>query len=431
MIVIDSLRADYLGCYGFDGAISPNIDRFASESVRYTRCLSQAPWTKPSVASLFTSTHPTTHGMTSNLDSFWIRPGEVDEIEVLSDDFVTLAEALRAAGYATSARSDNPWLREINGYSQGFEEFSPSTGAGLGSTPEIARHLAGLRSQAPFFLYLHLMDVHAPYPYESAKFREFSASRSLGPTRRISDTEAGMRPSYMNKLPEGSIDLRELRDWKAIYATGVARADARFGRIYESLRRSGALEDTLVVLTSDHGEEFLEHGQWEHGRTLCNHQLRVPLLVRLPGAARAGEIDEGLVRLIDLMPTLLRIAGHDRVLPQVEGRDLFDPDGDRPSDRIALASARKGRPSLIAAQSQHAKLIWDYPKGGSRYFDLVLNPAEERAGRSIPEDSHAREELERFIRDLAKRQSRRTTRPLEKPMSEQELEQFRALGYIE
>jgi membrane-anchored protein YejM (alkaline phosphatase superfamily) len=240
-----------------------------------------------------------------------------------------------------------------------------------------------------------------------------------------------MRPSYLDKLPERSIDLHELRDWKAIYATGVAQADARFGEIYESLRRTGALEDTLVVLTSDHGEEFLEHGQWEHGRTLCNHQLRVPLLIRLPGAARAGEIDEELVRLIDLMPTLLRLAGHDRVLPQVEGRDLFTPDRDRPSDRVALASARKGRPSLIAAQSQHAKLIWDYPKGGSRYFDLVLNPAEERAGRSLPEDSRAREELETFIRDLAERESQRTTRPLEKPMSEQELEQFRALGYIE
>ena len=188
LIVVDSLRSDYLGCYGFEGEISPNVDRFAAEAVRFTNCLSQAPWTKPSIASLFTSTHPTVHGMSGPID-FWTRAGEVAEIEVLSGELVTLAEGLREAGYVTSARSDNPWLRRINGFARGFDYFSPSTADGIGSFEDLQAHIDELRQRSPFLLYLHYMEVHAPYPHIEADFRRLRASPSLGPPHSITRAE--------------------------------------------------------------------------------------------------------------------------------------------------------------------------------------------------------------------------------------------------
>jgi arylsulfatase A-like enzyme len=425
LVVVDSLRADYLGSYGFRGDVSPNLDRLAAESLRFAQCIAQAPWTKPSMASLFTSAHPNVHGMNRLDDMFWLREGQEFEIEVLNDDFVTLAEALRDAGYRTSARTSNPWIAELNGFAQGFDAFRSGSAGGVGSADEVLAHVEALRATGPFFLYLHYMDVHAPYAYEEEGFAALRASPDVSPARRIRRGERQRRPRYMDAGPGfEAIDADDLGDWKALYATGVRLFDAEFGRLLDGLERTGALADTVLVVTSDHGEEFLEHG-----RTLCSHQLRVPLLIRWPDGRGAGRADTRVVRLIDLMPTLLAEAGASLPGAQVEGVDLF---GLRErwlgGERAAFATSVKRRPNAVSIQDARLKLVRE-GRGGERLYDLAADPGE-TGSLNLGQWGEA-DHLRGRLGELLAQPSRRSTRASLEPLPEHEREAFRALGYLE
>jgi arylsulfatase A-like enzyme len=438
LIVADTVRADYLGYHGFRGPSSPALDLLASESVQFRNCFSQAPWTKPSVASLFTSLDPLRHGMTDAHDAGWTFPDGPPRLQRLSGEAVTLAEALRDAGYSTAARVSNPWLKAVTGFAQGFDDWREQRDGGTGPTTEILSAISALRKEQPFFLYLHFMGAHGPYgaaPKSTGAFEELKRSPSLGGEVLLTPDQAAGRPDYLGELLRfGSAGAeRRLRNWKAGYALGVRGMDDEIGALIDGLRQSGVLEDTLLVFTSDHGEEFLEHGEWEHGRTLCNHQLHVPLLVRLPGPTRTGRVIERAVSLADLMPTLLSRAGVTLGEHEMHGLDLSPllaaDVSAAPKAAVVFASGIKGAPRSVAVQDGQYKLIVDHETGTSRYYDLAVDPEERAAKASVP--SAIAKNLERAV---AERTSRKTTGTLAELITsdllQQEIDALRALGYL-
>jgi hypothetical protein len=261
--LVDTLRADAVGCYGQLRPTSPTLDGLAADSVVFTEATADSPWTRSSVASLFTGLSPLRHGVNGRVDA-------------LSEDAVTIAELLRDAGYETAGFVTNGNVAPVYGFAQGFDVFELLPGAIVpgpdGVVPEplpgsdvlTDRALAWLERRAadkPFFLYLHAADPHSPY-LPAPRFLE-QVGADAAPT------DVGslgmMRLLHLHRLPVDEALVHALR---TRYDAEVAQNDYELGRLVRELRRRRLLDDSIVVFTADHGEEFHEHGGWEHGRTV-------------------------------------------------------------------------------------------------------------------------------------------------------------------
>jgi arylsulfatase A-like enzyme len=377
IVLVDALRTDYLGCYGFSGEISPTVDQIANDSLTFTRAFSQAPWTKPSGASLMTSLHPQSHGVRrTGRRSRGLRP----TIGVLKPDVDTLAETLHGAGYQTAAFVANPWVVVKYGFDQGFETFEQT---GLQGDYLLQRATAWLKARdasRPFFLYLHLMEVHGPY---DAPYEDYLAMRrvpELNSDRQLSPRQVKYLDSPQLHWPDPE-QKTQLSSWKARYAAGVREMDRYLASFVAEPPMKSLLPESIFVFTSDHGEEFLEHGNLGHGRGLCDHQLRIPLLMRLPKKYGRGRSIDNVVNLIDLMPTLLRAAGLEAP-PYVQGRDLSplifsEETGTAPG--IAYSTCMMKNPDLHSVRVTDYKLIKDVREGTFEFFDLARDPQEQEA----------------------------------------------------
>jgi arylsulfatase A-like enzyme len=382
LVLVDTLRRDYLGFHGFEGAISPNLDWLAKESMVFENAFSQAPWTKPSIASLFTSLHPDTHGLDNHEGLFGARENQALTTGVLPAKAVTLAEALKGAGYRTAAFVANPWMDDRYGFAQGFDTYEV-----VETLPQIlesARSFA--REEGPFFLYLHFMDVHGPYDAPETDFEAMKGSASLDP--RESPPPGGRLPPYLGEISWFGAEDFEDRDFGQLlsfrltrsrtartrYAANVLDFDRRMAPFLNEFRNSARGDDTILALTADHGEELLEHGGWDHGFNLYDHQIRVPLLIRAPGAREGGKRLARTANLVDVMPTLLALANVD--LPEeIEGRDLMSADQ---SESAVFSAATKHREGVHAVRNGRYKLIRDGRTGTHALFDLAADPAEYR-----------------------------------------------------
>lgn len=352
LVVVDALRADHLGHYGYRRATSPGLDDFAGHATRFTDCQASASWTNPSVASLFTGLDTPRHAT----NAFGA---------ALPEQSVTLAELARSAGWATAAISFNPGIRSELDFDQGFDEFDEFLGKST-HYPDIADMVARVgswlerRDGRPFLLYLHPMNVHGPYrvPDEhrtvllgrppSREFRYYAGSM-----RRIlrgGDLEARamVPPSYLESLVDS-------------YDTAVRYSTDQIGRLFQALERAGVYRDSLVIVTSDHGEELFDHGGFSHGYTLHRELLHVPLYVKLPRQAEPRVVDAP-VSLVDLLPTVLDVLGIG-IPDGLDGRSLRrlaegrgDPRFGDPRTRLAQVS-RPGRCQARAITDGEYKLI--------------------------------------------------------------------------
>lgn len=413
-IMVDTLRADRLGCYGHPGGLTPVTDRIAAEGVRFERCVAAAPWTLPSIASLFTSYYPSVHKAVSYRVVSDMNEGRRGVMPVLADaEFDTLAEVLHANGYTTAAFVANMFLRAEYGFGQGFAHFDSSfadnTVRGEIVNSALFSWLEEHREQEPLFLYLHYMDVHGPYD-AAARFMDplVAAVESKSNKRRLSLEELQRIRPYMRKAPDNGTDpaqyerLKMYREyWEARYDAGVAEMDHYLGQLVERLRALRIWQSSYVILTSDHGEAFCEHGLWGHGYSQFQTDLHVPLIVRWPDVLPASTNVAGTVGLIDLMPTLLEQLR----LPagaNLQGRSLlstiFGPSLDPPV--AVFAEAVKSGPRQLAIIEGDWKLLvrttnvpgaetLDGPPQFRRHrylFNLALDPREtESLARAQPQ----------------------------------------------
>ena len=306
LLSIDTLRADHLGCYGYRGDISPHIDAFASEALRFARTYAPSATTLPSHASMLTSLYPGTH------------KAEVERSIPLAQEVTTLAEVLASAGYRTAAIVDDGQLEPIWGLDQGFETYAVSPQEGFRTIlPQALERLETLK-QSKFFLFLHTYDVHTPYRPTLEDLARFFAHYQGAFTPPITDDMArALSGQYVRA------DLNDIRFIEACYDACIRWTDTQVGLLLTRLHELGLDKNTIVIVTADHGEGFNEHGKVaSHTYNLYDELLRVPLLVRFPDGALAGSVFDYNVSLVDLMPSLLLLLGLPYDVP-MEGRDIL------------------------------------------------------------------------------------------------------------
>jgi len=301
LIVADALRADHLGCYGYDRPTSPQIDKFANESVVFEKAMSNAPWTKPSLGTVFTSLYPHEHQALYWMDN-------------LNTAYITLAEVFSEMNYTTFAVQANPVLTKKYNFQQGFKHYNElilKTGEEV--TAKFNTWLEKNKSR-PFFAYLHFMDSHLPYnaPDEFKAMFEPEALDS-----QITSLHGAYQIRILNEIGLSSEDKQHLIN---LYDAEVRYFDWHFGKIVDNLKKLKILNKTIVILTADHGEEFWEHNGIEHGHTLYNEVLQVPLIIKFSSKFPTKRI-KSFVHLIDLFPTILNMTRIDKDL-FLRGRNL-------------------------------------------------------------------------------------------------------------
>lgn len=359
LISIDTLRADRLGSYGYERRpTSPHLDALARRMVRFEWAIAQAPWTRPSHLALFSGRYPVPR---NGVD---LRP---------------ISETLWHEGYRTLAITGGGQVDSRFGFDRGFESYRMADWLRVPDTVLTAVEDSG---DAPFFLFLHTFEVHEPY----------TDRRFVGgmPTGRVG---AEFTKSFVQTTrPALTGEEKELAS--ALYDGDIAFADQQLGAFFDAAERAGWLDDTVFVLTSDHGEQFWEHGSWGHGQSLYDHQLHVPLLVHLPpalAAARnltvgAGAVISDQVQLVDLAPTLLDLVGVPSpgpmdgrsLLALLEGRGL--PAGEAFAEGTNIRETeRRG------LRTPRFKFIHSIPRGAHdpalerfELFDLRDDPGERR-----------------------------------------------------
>jgi arylsulfatase A-like enzyme len=355
LYVVDTLRADRLGCYGGPDGISPAIDGLASEGVLFERATAQSSWTKPSMVSVLGGLLTTEHGVRSR------EP-------VIPAKLTSVAESFEAAGYRTGAFTANAYLTRSAGFGRGFETFEFAHMDARTVTRRAVEWLVDGDDGRPAFLWVHTIDPHAPYE-PGAAFRDRWAPGVAADV----GTFAHLR-SLAGRAPEVTAPFAA--QYLALYDGEVAQNDAAFGELLQHLRASGRFDGACIVLTSDHGEEFWEHGVNGHGWDLFEEVLHVPLVVKPPCWRHGGKRVRRLVQHVDLAPTLLRIAG----LAPVEsaaGRDLFETTPVR--QRVIFSEMLYEGRSGFAVRTDDLKLIEPLSRGflpGRALFDLAADPGE-------------------------------------------------------
>jgi arylsulfatase len=410
VLSFDALRADALGVYGRPRDVSPNLDRFARESWVFENAYSVSSQTPLSFAAAFTGRYPTRGDFRSPYEHWQLPAGP------------TLASTFAAAGYATAAFLANPWLRH------------PRFGAGFGvyrayedvADDVVLREAMGwLATQGltvPIFLWIHLLDPHSPY-------RAYEGSKHLyAPGYSGAYVVEGLGTGTTSLAQNDPRELARLRD---LYDGEVHQLDQRFGRWLEQLGALRRLDASILVVTSDHGEEFMEHGALQHSRLYEEH-LRVPLIVRVPGDSGARRIGRRVSNL-DLLPSLAALAGQGAP-PGLDGRSWLSsaPSEDRLAFVVESAIYFRG----AALRKGDHKLIASCLTGAKELFDLRADPAE-RANLLRSQRALALA-LDRELWTLLGVSGCAGLKPLAAPaapakaapLSDEERERLEALGYL-
>jgi arylsulfatase A-like enzyme len=450
LVSLDTLRPDRLGCYGFEPSHSPRIDALAAQGMLCANAYSTSSYTLPSHASMLSGQHPSRHGLVD-------RPGRLQR-----GRSPALAELLADAGFVTAAFTGGGFVGSAFGLDRGFDRFSHNDPVwALGTvrgeqlievdgvpdarrralleryaSPMIAEWIAEQDDGAPFFLFLHTYVVHN-YAPDRRRIEQHRLLDPFGNERRLVKDDLNRFNNGERFLRRGVID-----QYVPYYDATIAMADDFVGEVLDALAGAGLDGDTLVIVTSDHGEEFGEHGYFGHGQTLFDTNARVPLIVRLPaGAPDAGPaVHDGLVSLVDLAPWILRLVGL-APDPRMAVGPPLGPEQEAPPARSRVfldldtrfhrvQAVREGDWKLHVrhagdAFGEHTALV--------RLYDLDADPAERRdLGGGSETGRTLRELLDEFTRhaEALGAQGAAEDEAVD-PLDDDVLESLRQLGYVD
>jgi len=445
LIVMDTARQDRLSCYGYDRDTSPRLRELATESTVFDRAWSTSSWTSPSHASLFTGLYPASHGVTQ-------------ENWRMSRELVTLAEVLTERGYETLGIVENGILSSEHGFNQGFANYHVTNriqrmldNAGVEGRSETGNHatdlfLKNLRErepQNPFFVFVNLIAPHQPYDSSKQFMGEFVTDGDIGLFSNM------WREYYLGEkefTPEELGHLNELYDAELLYT------DYLVGLMADGLEESGHWDDTILIVTSDHGENIGDHGHMDHVFSLYETTVRVPLLIHNPARFGEGTVDHRPVSLVDIFPTLLEAAGVEREGLPCQGLSLLSdeipenrailseyywpvqalgryPEEDRSNTRLDAFRRR-----IRSITVEDAKLVWG-GDGRHELFDLAADPDELVNLLASREDAPELEVLEqRLVETVAALQGEVKVTPVSvraDELDEETREALRSLGYLQ
>jgi len=429
-VVIDTLRGDHVGCYGYKRDTTPCLDQFAEQGARFEQMIAPSSWTLPSVMSLFTSLPPSLHRATNYQRK-------------LTEDATTLAAELKKAGYQTFGVVANPTASAKFGFSKGFDVYDDYTAALAGDlnlfqdfereasvhtvkTSPIVNRVAlnwlGAKRdrQKPFFLLVLYFDAHADYmpppPYDRMFDPDYAGT--IDGRNMYSPEKARI------SAPADRAHIQ------ALYDGCIRYVDEHVGQLLKKLDDLDLAKSTCVLITSDHGEEFWDHGKILHGHTLYDELVRVPFLVRWPGHIAPGLAVKAQVGGTSIMPTLLELAGAPRPTQctarsfyrALVGKEVLE-------DQPAFSETEMGGKLLKALRTPSAKLVWDATADKRVLFDLQKDPLELSAvtGGQQQEISGQLDTIWKFIELKAS-----TTHDGGRPeLGKRLIERLKAMGYVQ
>jgi arylsulfatase A-like enzyme len=420
LLVVDCLRADRIGAgSAHPRAVATHLDRLVREGTTFRHAFAQSSWTRPSVPTLLTGLYPSEHG----LGAFLEEEGRVTG-GTLSPSAVTIAEALRALGYSTALFGEQNQLAPKFGLDQGFDAYDHRGSRAPRIHERVLAWLDGERAAGaakPFFAYLHYLELHWPYCAPPPARGVFTAGYRGRP---LCDDWRRLR----EEIRSGAVVLtaEEIEAMKAQYDEELYGLDGHVGELFAALGERGLWDDTLVVLTSDHGEEFFEHGGMAHGTSLYDELIHVPLVIKPPASwnAPAGAATDALAESRDLFPTLLEAAGAS-LKDDTARRSLLPWVRGTAGDPREFVVAELG--DTLAVRTLGHKLIVE--RGGeSRLYDLASDPAETRDLASQEPEVVAR--LEGHLRRW-----RAALQPIPagaaETLDDETVEGLRGLGYLD
>jgi len=418
IIVVDALRPDHLGCYGYAGDVSPNIDRLAKRGAVFENAYSNAPWTKPSVASLFTSLYPNVHRT-------------IDRFDALSEKAMTLAERLKKNGYFTGfINNGNALLHEFN-YDQGFDFYDYSESLDSAAAVRTFIALLAQTEGRKTFVYIHLMDTHLPYhPEESSR----KLAATLPPDFRPGVLD---RDKIRELTLSGKLRGPDRQGLISLYDNQISWADQRIGELVSALESRGLLRDTLLLLTSDHGEELWEHGNYEHGHSLYDELLRVPLVMVGPGVPVVKV--RSRVRHVDILPTIMESVEPGFKTDGLAGRSFFrylkSDRGKRPvfatgtihgDEKYCLIQGDRKIIINTGYREKKRKLIGPHSMDAIELYDLTRDPCEQKNLRF-----EERKRLARLMKEIARLMDAAPAFQAGKKAIDKETEErLKSLGYL-
>ena len=443
LIVFDALHAGHVGHLGYERDTTPNLDAIAAEGVSFSSAFAPAPYTLASIPSLLTGRRPDTHGVTSSGAR-------------LGDEETTLAEICARSGYRTLAAVGNFNGGERTGASQGFETFremfrdpefsgsssdaAPDAGLRLATADMFvdftSEELGRLDSAQPLFLYLHILEPHAPYVMPD-EYRDlwldpdYDGPFATGATQPFIDSLSG-------KLTVGE---RDTEAGRALYDGNLRWADHTLGLLRAQLEAAGLWDEALVIVTSDHGEAFWQHGRWGHNDHLFDEQLHVPLVVKLPaGRGLRGVVRDDLVSLLDVTPSICEWLDVAPGMLPLDGHSLAALTEDaswKPTGRELFLRTHQAIANLALRTASTKTIVERGPKRGDKpwghvvrtqHFDLVQDGGELHdlyASRQAPADADAARLLEWGQEAIRNRNERGTG------LTPGEVALLRGLGYVD
>lgn len=412
VILVDCLRADRVGRTAGE-SLTPNIDRLAADGIRFENAFSPATWTKPSIASLFTALYPGYHG----LRRVALEDGESLSTDVLPAELETMAEVFHQGGYATGAVINQVHLQSQFGFDQGFEHFQAVRGRRADwLNGKLLDWLDGLDGDRPFFGYLHYLDAHWPYARSGVRLKQWR----FGPP----PPRQGDRAHEWLEGLDPQIRADAIAGLTRLYDRGVKHVDTRIGELLRNLEDRGADRDTIIIVTSDHGEGFDEHGRLQHGYAPFEEVIHVPLVIRLPQSEHAGTTVAEPVSLVDVLPTLAELAN----LPTttaIAGRSLV-PLWERGHAHWPPRMLFSEGGGTIAVRARSRKLI--VGPDSSETYDLAADPGEQqpldRQSCGAPCDT-LHDALDSYRSTGAS-----APKPGAATLTEAEIEELRDLGYL-
>jgi arylsulfatase A-like enzyme len=442
LVSIDTLRRDHLGCYGYERVGTPNIDRFAASAAKFENAFCSSPWTLPSMASMITGRYPSICG--------------VGALSRLRAGIPTLAEVLRFAGYRNEAYVTNVFMYPDYGYANGFDVYLtngdsralyPMRGTLLYAWADTALRaldvklgrscddttfngdetVAALKRLGkggrPFFIWCHFMDPHNPYTPPPGYVPPYPG---IPPAEAYGLLEEFRKEGVVERPPtEGNVVK-----YAMLYDGEISYVDEHFGRIIDALEEEGLVGNTAVIVLSDHGEEFFDHGSYGHGHTLYPELIDMALMARIPGYEFPASARSRYLSHVDIMPTVLDALG---ISPpaELDGRSVLR---ERPSSFAggqAFSEFLQRGSEAKAVRRDGWLLVRNTENGRQELYDLSRGPGatEDLAGRGISVETELRQELIRFM-EHNREEARTLGGPLPMALSEDRRARLRGLGYV-
>jgi len=433
LISIDTLRADHLGCYGYERETSPHIDALASDGVTFLNTYASSPWTLPSHVSLLTSLHGVHHQVAYENDT-------------MDPSLMTLADILRVNQFYCAALTGGGFVSAKYGFSKGFNSYSDVGGV---MRQDSAEHLfydanrwLEREKDKGFFLFLHTFQTHnpyaCPYPYKSMFLEENPRWRHID----LMGFLGGMKGIFRELSEEDRQNIIGLYDGEIRYTD-----EKLIGPMITALKNAGVYDRSMIIFTSDHGEEFYEHHGWGHGHSLYDESLKVPLIIKFPNSKFKGRKIHDTVSLVDVFPTVLEGTGIDFSTMEIDGQSLFPLiEGKAKGDRMFIADVAdyvlaSRIPRRIALNQGKEKLILNKPfsqedlnfflypphdLGPVELYDLDADPAEKlNIADRRPQLAN---QLIRKIDEIMQAVPKKKIKKLK--MDEELKKRLKALGYI-